>query len=35
MPRATPLMQRFHKPTDEKRMLMILRPEQYDEWLTC
>jgi putative SOS response-associated peptidase YedK len=30
-----PLMQRFHKPNDEKRMLVILRPEQYDEWLTC
>lgn len=30
-----PLMQRFHKPGDEKRMLVILRPEQYDEWLTC
>lgn len=30
-----PLMQRFHKPEDEKRMLVILRPEQYDEWLTC
>jgi putative SOS response-associated peptidase YedK len=29
-----PLMQRFHKPEDEKRMLVILRPEQYDEWLT-
>lgn len=30
-----PLMRRFHKPEDEKRMLVILRPEQYDEWLTC
>ena len=30
-----PLMQRFHKPDDEKRMLVILRPEQYDEWLHC
>lgn len=29
------LMQRFHKPDDEKRMLVILRPEQYDDWLTC
>ncbi|HYD58989.1 MAG TPA: SOS response-associated peptidase family protein [Noviherbaspirillum sp.] len=28
-----PLMQRFHKPDDEKRMLVILRPDQYDEWL--
>jgi putative SOS response-associated peptidase YedK len=30
-----PLMQRFHKPNDEKRMLVILRPDQYDDWLTC
>lgn len=29
------LMQRFHKPGDEKRMLVILRPDQYDAWLTC
>lgn len=29
------LMQRFHKPDDEKRMLVILRPEQYDDWLHC
>jgi putative SOS response-associated peptidase YedK len=29
------LMQRFHKPTDEKRMLVILRADQYDEWLHC
>ena len=28
-----PLMKRFHKPGDEKRMLVILRPEQYDEWM--
>jgi len=30
-----PLMQRFHKPNDEKRMLVILRPAQYDAWLSC
>jgi putative SOS response-associated peptidase YedK len=30
-----PLMRRFHKPDDEKRMLVILRPDQYDEWLHC
>ncbi|WP_019139843.1 SOS response-associated peptidase [Noviherbaspirillum massiliense] len=30
-----PLMQRFHKPTDEKRMLVILAPDQYDGWLHC
>ncbi|PHV29569.1 DUF159 family protein [Janthinobacterium sp. BJB426] len=28
-----PLMQRFHKPDDEKRMVMILDPEQYLGWL--
>ena len=30
-----PVMQRFHRPTDEKRMLVILRPDQYDDWLHC
>jgi putative SOS response-associated peptidase YedK len=30
-----PLMQRFHKPDDEKRMLVILDPLQYDDWLHC
>ena len=28
-----PLMQRFHKPDDEKRMVMILDPDQYQDWL--
>jgi putative SOS response-associated peptidase YedK len=28
-----PLMQRFHKPDDEKRMVMILDPHQYQGWL--
>lgn len=28
-----PLMSRFHKPDDEKRMLVILRPDEYDSWL--
>lgn len=28
-----PLMQRFHKPDDEKRMVMILDPGQYKGWL--
>lgn len=28
-----PLMQRFHKPDDEKRMAMILHPDQYQSWL--
>ena len=27
------LMQRFHKPDDEKRMVMILDPDQYHGWL--
>jgi putative SOS response-associated peptidase YedK len=30
-----PVMQRFHKPDDEKRMVVILEPDQYDDWLTC
>ena len=30
-----PLMQRFHKPDDEKRMLVILDPGQIDDWLHC
>ena len=28
-----PLMRRFHKPGDEKRMLVILPEAQYGEWL--
>ena len=28
-----PLMDRFHKPGDEKRMLVLLEPEQYQGWL--
>ena len=27
------LMQRFHKPDDETRMVMILDPDQYHGWL--
>lgn len=27
------LMQRFHKPADEKRMVVILPEDRYDEWL--
>jgi putative SOS response-associated peptidase YedK len=30
-----PLMQRFHRPEDEKRMVVILDPEDYGNWLTC
>lgn len=32
---AHPVMRRFHRPADEKRMLVFLRPEQYDAWLHC
>ncbi len=28
-----PLMEQFHKPTDEKRMVVILPEEQYGDWL--
>ena len=30
-----PLMQNFHKPADEKRMVVILPPEQYQDWLVA
>ena len=30
-----PLMQRFHKPGDEKRGVVILPREDWDEWLQC
>ncbi|MDI1238663.1 MAG: SOS response-associated peptidase family protein [Polaromonas sp.] len=30
-----PVMQRFHKPGDEKRMVVILDPKDYGEWLSC
>jgi putative SOS response-associated peptidase YedK len=30
-----PLMQRFHKPGAEKRSVVILRPEEYKNWLNC
>lgn len=29
------LMRRFHKPGDEKRSVVIIRPEEYDDWLAC
>lgn len=29
------LMRCFHKPEDEKRMVVILREDQYDAWLSC
>ncbi len=28
-------MRQFHKPGEEKRMVVILDPEDYAEWLTC
>ena len=28
-----PLMKQFHKPLDEKRMVVILPPERYGDWL--
>lgn len=30
-----PLMRRFHKPDDEKRMVVILDEAEYDRWLDC
>lgn len=32
---AHSLMRRFHKPTDEKRMVVILDEADYDRWLDC
>ncbi|MEB2530328.1 SOS response-associated peptidase family protein [Burkholderia anthinoferrum] len=29
-----PLMARMHKPADEKRSVVILRPDDWEEWLT-
>ena len=26
-------MRNFHKPQDEKRMIVIVPPERYDDWL--
>ena len=30
-----PVMQRFHKPGEEKRMVVILDPQDYGQWLSC
>jgi putative SOS response-associated peptidase YedK len=30
-----PLMRRFHKPGDEKRSVVIIRPKAYEDWLSC
>lgn len=29
------LMRNYHKPTDEKRMIVILHDDQYDDWLSA
>lgn len=29
-----PFMSRMHKPADEKRSVVILRPDDWEEWLT-
>lgn len=29
------LLKRFHRPGSEKRGVVILRPDQYDDWLSC
>ncbi|WP_428417372.1 SOS response-associated peptidase [Methylibium sp.] len=30
-----PVMQRFHRPEDEKRMVVVLPEEDYGRWLSC
>ncbi|WP_394781935.1 SOS response-associated peptidase [Undibacterium sp.] len=30
-----PLMKRFHRPEDEKRSLVIIPRDRYDDWLNC
>ena len=32
---AHPLMQQFHKPGEEKRMVVILAPQNYQDWLAA
>lgn len=32
---AHPLLQRMHKPGDEKRSLVIVLAQEYDDWLGC
>jgi hypothetical protein len=29
------LMQQFHKPADEKRMVVMLQPDRYQDWLVA
>ncbi len=33
LPNGHTLMRRFHEPDDEKRMIVILPPERYSDWL--
>lgn len=33
-PLEHPLMSRMHKPGDEQRSVVILRPDDWEEWLT-
>jgi hypothetical protein len=30
-----PLMRRFHRPGEEKRMVVVLDPDDYAAWLSC
>ncbi|MGE8453228.1 MAG: hypothetical protein ACN6OP_21970 [Pseudomonadales bacterium] len=30
-----PLMNRYHAPGKEKRMVVIVQRSEWDEWLTC
>ena len=30
-----PVMQRLHKPGEEKHMVVILDPQDYGQWLSC
>jgi hypothetical protein len=30
-----PVMEHFHRPGDEKRSIVIVRPEAYEAWLMC
>ena len=30
-----PVMKRFHRPEDEKRMVVVLHPGDYADWLSC
>jgi len=32
---ANQFWSRFHKPTDEKRSVVIIPPAEYDDWLNC